>query len=126
LPKKSLAGWIPCWKPFGTVEVGKIIVGKILEFVEANPNMTAGLAIGAAAGALVQMIPFIGPLLSPVAAASGAMIVGTVGGGLDRKAEGRDDATGKMAVLEDMVVMARNFFAFLADIFNALREYFEK
>ncbi len=48
------------------ISIGKIILMKIIEFVRAHPNMVIGIAVGAAIGALVSMIPFLGIYLAPI------------------------------------------------------------
>ena len=60
---KTLAGEV--------IRIGKIIVHKIIDFVRANPNLTVGLALGAAVSSLVGMVPFIGASIQPLATAIG-------------------------------------------------------
>ena len=51
------------------VQIGKIIVLKLVEFLNANPRLAASLALGAAVYFLSHAIPFIGPLLAPLLSA---------------------------------------------------------
>jgi hypothetical protein len=104
------------------VNVGRIIVMKIWEFIKSNPNLVLGVVIGAALGALVNLIPFIGAFLAPIAMAIGTTMGALAGHRLDKIADG-ETVTG--AVFEDIITLAKRFFQLLADIFNALSdEYF--
>lgn len=85
------------------IEVGKIIVMKIIEFLKANPKLAASLAIGAAVYLLAHAIPFIGPLLAPLLAAAAAIY-----------------AFGTLSSLDDVIKMAKEFFALLVSVFNAV------
>jgi hypothetical protein len=67
------------------------------------------------------MIPFIGPFLAPVAVAIGLL----AGHRVDKKYAGEDLQYGKMAIAEDVVTMAKEFFRLLAAVFFGLKEYFE-
>ncbi|MBW4421695.1 MAG: hypothetical protein KME13_21145 [Myxacorys californica WJT36-NPBG1] len=98
--------------------VGKIVLLKIIEFVKAHPFLVAGAGIGAVVGAgiasLITSIPFLGQLLAPVAAILGITITAVgavVGHRLDQRFQG---------VGEDIVEIARYFFAFLGDVFGAV------
>lgn len=48
------------------IYIGKIIVIKIIDFLKANPKLTASLAIGGAVHLLSNSIPWIGPWLAPL------------------------------------------------------------
>ncbi len=100
------------------VNIGRVIIMKIWEFIKANPHMIIGAILGAAFGALVGMIPFIGPLLAPI-----AMTIGMLNGHrLDKIAEGQRV---QYSIIEDLITVAKRFFRLIADIFLALRdEYF--
>jgi hypothetical protein len=60
------------------IEIGKIIVMKIIEFIKENPTLSIGMAIGGAIGALAIFIPFIGAFIAPLSitlgVAAGAII----------------------------------------------------
>jgi hypothetical protein len=85
------------------IEVGKIIVMKIIEFLKAHPKLAASLAIGAAVYLLAHAIPFIGPLLAPLLAAVAAIY-----------------AFGTLSSLDDVINLAKEFFALLVSVFNAV------
>jgi len=106
------------------IQIGKIILMKIWEWVERNPNMVIGMAIGGAIGALTSLVPFIGPFLAPIATALGIVIGGLAGHRVDKKSEGQVLGDGKMAIAEDVITMAKEFFKLLAAIFLGLKEYF--
>ena len=84
------------------IEVGKIIVMKIIEFIRAHPKLGASLALGAAVYVLAHAIPFIGPLLAPLLAAGTTLY-----------------AYGKVSSLDESIKLANEFFQLLVDIFNA-------
>ena len=102
-----------------TVYLGKIIIMKIVEFIEAHPNAAIGLALGAAIGALVSLIPFIGPLLAPVTTAIGAVYGFCVGTKLDYSNCSSPDTS-----FEALIMLAKDFFRTLAEIFNILKQQF--
>lgn len=107
-----------------TFEVGKIIIGKIWEFVQENPDMVIGVAVGATIGALVNLVPFLGPILAPISMSIGAVIGGVAGHRLDQKQKGLQVHDGIVGISEDIISIAKNFFKLFAEIFNALKKYF--
>ena len=98
------------------ISVGRIILGKIIDFIEANPLIAAGVALGAAFAALAASVPLLGPLLAPfltpVAIAGG----GAVGANMQR---GHDNGS----LVHGLVDVANAFFALLIGIFRAVSEY---
>ena len=100
------------------INVGKLILIKVIEFVKAHPNMAAGIAIGAALGALVNTVPLIGPLLAPIAAMLGAAVGALAGHRLDKATDGQSQNTGILAIGQDVIEIATAFFKLLIDIFN--------
>ena len=105
---KSIAGEI--------VEIGKIIVQKIFDFIKANPTLTLGLAIGAAVGVLVAGIPFLGPLLAPLSASLSMLYGAAVGVSID---SGTSSADPMYLAIE----LAKKFFELLKEIFLAVTGY---
>ncbi|WP_295404438.1 hypothetical protein [uncultured Thiocystis sp.] len=104
------------------VNIGRVIVLKIWEFMRANSNMVLGTVLGAALGALVNLIPWIGPLLAPIAMTIGITLGMLHGHRLDKLAEGQQVS---YSIIEDLITAAKRFFQLFADIFLALRdEYF--
>jgi len=101
------------------INVGKIILIKIIEFVKAHPNLATGIAIGAAIGALVSMVPFLGAFLAPIATAIGVTIGSLAGHRLDKAANGQVQNTGMIAIGQDVIEIAKLFFKLLIDMFNA-------
>jgi hypothetical protein len=104
------------------ISIGKIILFKIVEFIKAHPNLAIGIAVGAAIGALVYMIPFFGAFLAPIAMAISASIGAVAGHRLDKMEKGEivnisDDL---IAIGQDVIEIAKEFFRLLADIFNAV------
>ena len=108
--------------------VGKIILIKIIEFVKAHPHLVAGIGIGLTVGlavqTLVSSIPFVGALLAPVAgaltSALGVAILGIAGHRLDKKSQGKQVSESLIGIAEDVIEITKEFFAFIADIFNTV------
>jgi ElaB/YqjD/DUF883 family membrane-anchored ribosome-binding protein len=100
------------------VNVGKMVLMKIIEFVKAHPNMAIGIAIGAALGALVNTVPLIGPLLAPIATMLGVAVGALAGHRLDKAAISRSQNSGILAIGQDVIEIATAFFKLLIDIFN--------
>jgi ElaB/YqjD/DUF883 family membrane-anchored ribosome-binding protein len=100
------------------INVGKMILMKIIEFVRAHPKMAIGIAIGAAISAMVNLIPWIGPLLAPIAALIGVTIGALAGHRLDKAASGLPQSTGPLAIGQDVIEIASAFFKLLIDVFN--------
>lgn len=94
--------------------VGKIIISKILAFLKANPNLTAGMGVGLAIGIL---IPFVGPILMPLAVAVGAVI----GVRLDNYEQGSPMAVDAIGVSHEVVMLSRKFFDLIVEIFEAVQ-----
>ncbi len=102
--------------------VGKIIVIRVIEFIKAHPNMAIGMAVGASIGALTSMIPFLGPYLAPVATAIGATLGAVAGHRNDKMREGKIVNTGIIAVAQDLLEIATEFFRLVIDVFNVIFE----
>ena len=117
LPANVLLTLEPLWKKTRklggrVISIGKIILFKIIEFIQNHPGTAIGIAFGGAIGALVNMIPFIGPMLAPVAMALGMVVMGTAGAMVDFN---------ETSPFKAMIRLAMDFFATLADIFNTLK-----
>jgi hypothetical protein len=97
------------------VQIGKIIVMKIIDFMRNNSGLALGLAIGAAISAIIGMIPFIGhylqELTQPLVITLSALC-------------GYQFETGN-SIFESAMTLAKNFFQLFADIFNTIKEYWE-
>lgn len=98
------------------INVGKMILMKIIEFVKAHPKMTVGIAVGAAIGALVNAIPLIGPYLSPIATLIGVTVGALAGHRLDKAASGLPRNSGLIAIGQDVIEIATAFFQLFLDI----------
>jgi hypothetical protein len=99
------------------VNVGKIIVIKLLEFIEKNPYMTIGIAIGIGLGSLAAMIPFIGQIVAPIIATITAIYGGLKGNRMDKIIRGEYVAN---SLMDDGITSAKQFWTLFADIMNAL------
>ena len=103
---KNIAGQV--------IHLGKIIIFKIIEFIKAHPHTAAGLLVGAAIGSLVGLVPWLGPLLAPLTTVIGATIGAMTGAKLDN--------AGATTAFEGLIILAKQFFQLLAEIFNVLKD----
>lgn len=87
------------------IEIGKIIVLKMLDFLKANPKLSAALALGAAVFLLTNSIPILGQILAP--------LLGLVTTGY---------ALVKMVGFDEAVQMAKDFFEVMVLIFNSVAD----
>lgn len=94
------------------IKIGKIIYCKILDFIAKYKHAAIGILVGAACGALASAIPLIGPLIAPVIAGLGALYGLACGAQMD---------TGQ-GVMQSVILIAKDFFALLIEIFNAILE----
>lgn len=99
-----------------TIQIGKIIVSKIISYIQKNQRLAIGIAIGIALGALVSMIPLIGGLLAPLATIVAASYGALTGYQLD-KGKKADTAMSKA------IEIAHEFFALFADILSAVEAF---
>lgn len=100
------------------VRIGKIVLIQILDFVEENFFLVAGAGIGAILSAaifsLITSIPFVGPLLAPIAQFLGITVTaaGAIAGhSLDQVLP---------EVGKSLREIAEKFFQLLANVFNAV------
>ncbi len=100
--------------------IGKILACKIIEFVQRNPNMVLGMALGAAAGVLTSMIPWIGPILAPFVTIITALNMGISGLMIDLQKRGESvDST-----FQAIIAAAKEFFQLLIETYKAIKESF--
>ncbi|WP_029407289.1 hypothetical protein [Thiomicrorhabdus sp. Milos-T2] len=100
------------------VSIGKIIIFKIWEFLKANPHLSAGMALGASVSIL---IPFVGPILAPLATAVGALL----GVRLDNYSDGNEMANNMTGVAHEAVLLAKKFFDLFVEIVDAVKVYLD-
>lgn len=110
------------------LRIGKIVILKVLEFVENNPGLVAGLGVGvvlggALAGFLASihapvLLGFLNPLITPITTALGSFAqfaLPIVGGGLGNFLDRNAPEMGK-----SVVDTAKKFFKLFADILDAV------
>ena len=105
------------------ISIGKIIVIKIIEFVQAHSNLAIGIAVGAAIGFLVSMIPFLGAYLAPIATVLGVTIGAIAGHRRDKlvgKGEPVNTDMNLISIAQDLIEIAKEFFKLLVDVFNTV------
>ena len=108
IPKELLTRLSDLWgatKQVGSelIQIGKIIVIKVFDFLKANPKLGSSLAIGGVVYLMTNTIPGIGPFFAP--------ITGTLAGLL---------AYTKQADIDQTIQLAKDFFQLLIDIFKAI------
>ena len=100
------------------IAIGKIILMKLLEFLEKNLGLVAGIGIGALlSSALVTLmgsVPIFGALLLPIAKAMGIVITAT-GAVFGKKVDTIVPDLGKT-----LLDIAKGFFQLLVDIFKSM------
>ncbi|MER0561913.1 hypothetical protein AAA518_10290 [Pseudomonas aeruginosa] len=99
------------------VAIGKIVVVKIFEFLKANPNLTIGIALGAAVGTLIAGIPLLGALLAPLSTVLSMLYGAAVGATIDAGGIPSDPY-----VAADH--LAKKFFELIQEIFLSVKGYF--
>lgn len=113
------------------INIGKIIIMKLMQFVDENQHMVIGMAIGIGisvlASAMAAAVPLIGGLLSGIAFTITAFIViplGTLQGHrLDKALNG--ELTGD-SLIADMITIARRFWELFVDIFSTIKDSMEE
>jgi hypothetical protein len=116
-------------KPIGQkiLSIGKIIVLKLIKFIEKHPNLAAGMALGAAVSSLIASIPFLGPLLAPIALPLGIAIGAIAGHRVDKAQGGKmDGGMGLIDIAQDVIEIARKFFQLFVDTLIAVSAEFNK
>lgn len=105
------------------INLGKILLIKLIEFVKAHPNLAVGIALGAAVSSLIASIPFLGPILAPIALPLG-IVVGAVAGHRLDKANGHssDGDFGFISVTQDVIEVTREFFKLFIDTIRAVMD----
>ena len=99
------------------INIGRIIIAKIVEFIEAHPHAAIGMVLGAIIGAFTGALPFIGPMLAPLSIALGSLYGYCVGARLDYS-----DCIQPNNEYEALILLARDFIATLVDIFSTIKE----
>ena len=100
------------------LNVGKIILVKIFEFIEKHKNLAIGIALAAAVSMLIGSIPFLGPLLAPIALILG-LPIGIIAGIKLDKATGNN---GVITLSQDVIELARDFFQLFIDTIRAVAD----
>lgn len=99
------------------LNIGKIIIMKLIKFITDNPSMVIGMAIGVGLGVLVAMIPIIGQFIAPVVTAIAITWGALHGHRLDKVMRG--EYVGN-SLIEDAITIAKQFWMFLFDIIDTL------
>lgn len=106
-------------------EIGKILVLKILDFILAHPGIAIGILLGVVIGSLINMIPFIGSFLAPLALAVGLFFGILNGHRIDKIANGEMSSLKDSNFFRDLITAGKEFWVLLAEILDALKQYFK-
>jgi hypothetical protein len=99
-----------------TVNIGKIVVLKLIEFIEKNPNLATGIALGVAVSSLIASIPFLGHILAPIVLPLGIAIGAIAGHRMDNaQGDKLNGEAGFASITQDVIEIARAFFVLLID-----------
>ncbi len=98
------------------LHIGKIIIKKLIQFIDENPHMLIGLALGIGLALLVASVPYIGSLIAPVVTIAFSTIGALKGYKLDSIINGEyvDD------VIVNIILIVKKFWDFLYDVFNTI------
>lgn len=99
------------------LNIGKIIIMKLIQFIIENPNMVIGVAIGIGLGMISNAIPFIGGFIAPIVTIAFATIGALRGHRLDKVLKG--EYVGD-SLIEDAITIIKKFWNFFCEIFNAV------
>ncbi|MBK1643142.1 hypothetical protein CKO25_00425 [Thiocapsa imhoffii] len=99
------------------LNIGKIILLKLVQFVRANPNMAIGFAIGLALGMLTNAVPYIGPIIAPIMTFLLTAMTALRGHRLDKVLRG--EYVGD-SIIEDLITITKQFWSLLWDILNVI------
>ena len=103
------------------IEIGKIILMKIIDFVKRHPNLAIGLAIAAAVSALAASVPLFGILLEPVVKIISVVWFGLIGHRMDKGHHVSSSAElGLAGLTQALIDMARDFLTGFIDVVKVL------
>lgn len=123
---KDLMGYV---KSIGdkVISIGKIIVLKVVEFIELHPKLATGILLGAAFSTLISSVPFLGPILAPIALPLGITYGAIAGHRMDVAAGGRPNGDSSItSVTQDLIEIAHSFFKLLAETLIAISAEFKQ
>lgn len=99
------------------LNIGKIIIMKLIQFIKENPNMVIGLAIGIGLGMLANVIPFLGSFIAPIATIAFGTVGVLQGHRLDKIMKGEYVSN---SLIEDAITIIKTFWSFFYEIFYAV------
>lgn len=108
------------------INIGRIVIYKIIEFIKQHPYMSAGIALGTACAVLVSSliswIPWVGTILQSIALFFGISIGAIAGHRLDMQEQGKEVRTGLVASMENIISITKEFFSLLIEIIDELKK----
>lgn len=101
------------------LDIGKIILLKLVQFITENPNAAIGLLIGLALGMLVNTVPYIGPIVAPAASVALTAAATLRGHRVDKALRG--EYVGD-SFIENLIAVTQQFWTLTWDIMNSIVE----
>ena len=101
------------------IAIGKIIVGKIVDFLLSNTHVMIGIALGAVLSSLILSIPILGFLLKPLAGTVSAIST-MYWAGVGASMQVGDNSLSPMSAT---IELAKKFFEMFSSIINGVTEY---
>ena len=101
-----------------TINIGRLIIVKLMDFIKMHKNLAIGIAIGAAIAVLVSSIPFLGPFLAPIAAAIGITFGALAGHRIDMGSSGKMPypVNDPIAIAQDVIEIAKAFLKLFIEL----------
>jgi len=99
------------------LNIGKILIMKLIQFIKENPNMIIGLAIGIGLGMLANAIPLLGSFIAPIATIAFGTVGALQGHRLDKVIKGEYVSN---SLIEDAITIIKAFWSFFYEIFYAI------
>lgn len=103
------------------VSLGKIVLLKLMDFIERHPYLAAGIALGAAIALLISTVPILGQILAPLAAIVGITGFALVGHRMEKsKGLHTERIPQPFELAQDAVEITRIFFQLFIDTIQAI------
>jgi hypothetical protein len=99
------------------LDIGKIIIMKLIQFIKENPNMVIGLAIGIGLGMVINAIPLLGNIIAPIATIAFGTVGALQGHRLDKVMKGDYVSN---SLLEDAITIIKSFWSFFCEMFEVI------
>lgn len=131
MPRELVSGLDDLWdltRACGghVIRVGRIVVAKVLEFVDMYPETNVGMSISAAVRAFSEMVPILGPTLAPITVIVAGHRFGGCFDGTDYEEKLHRSAQGFIKLTAQVFNVNSHFFQVLDDMdpdFESFEQY---